>query len=144
MNDSNQQRNDILERATRQLDIMEQLITLLMDAIELSDLKTSERLNFVLKLMTQHARTLKLSDDISGEKDDSRKAREDAFFANLRGQLRGDSSGQNLDKPLISNKGISSFFKEDVDSLLEEEEEDDEDDDINPFSYEEELDAHPF
>ncbi len=95
MKDQPQQTNDILERATRQLDTMEQLITLLMHDISLSDLKTSERLNITIKLMSQHVRTLKLCDDMSGDQQPS--ASQQAFIANLRHALQDDSSEQNPD-----------------------------------------------
>src|SRR6202023_2540689 len=59
-NGPNTRIDDTLERAIQQLDSIEQLITMLMDDIDLNELKTSEKLNFALKLMAQHARTLKL------------------------------------------------------------------------------------
>jgi len=104
MNDETQKVSDTLERATRQLDIMEQLITLLMDGIDFSELKMSERLNIALKLMTQHARTLKLREDMSGEKDASREAWKDAFFKNLRRRLQDNPSDQNFDDPFPSEE----------------------------------------
>jgi hypothetical protein len=109
MNDQTQQTNDNLERATRQLDTIEQLITLLMDDIDLSELKMSERLNIAIKLMTQHARTLKLRDDISEEHDPSK---DQVFFANLRRQLRGGPSDQDFDDPLSSEEDIHPFSPE--------------------------------
>ncbi len=63
----NDQKVKTLERATQQLDIIEQMITMLMDRIDLDSLKTSERINLALKFMTQHTRILKLYDDISND-----------------------------------------------------------------------------
>src|SRR5947209_20369279 len=85
MKDKTQKVNDALERATQQLDSIEQLITLLMDGIDFDELKMSERLNIATKLMAQHARTLKLREELNGEHDPSK---DEVFFANLR-QLLG-------------------------------------------------------
>lgn len=61
MHDEPRKMTDTFERATRQLDIIEQLITLLMDGIDFSELKMSDRLNIALKFMAEHARMLKLA-----------------------------------------------------------------------------------
>jgi hypothetical protein len=102
MNDETQKVSDTLERATRQLDISEQLITLLMVDLDLNELKMSERLNFALKLMAQHARTLKLREDISREYDSS--AGEQDFMTELSRKLRGDPSDQDFDDPFSSQE----------------------------------------
>ncbi|SRR6266852_3596948 len=130
MKDETQKASDALERATRQLDSIEQLITLLMDGIDFDELKMSERLNIAIKLMAQHARTLKLREDLSGEHDPSR---DEAFFANLRRQLRGSPSDRDFDDPLSPAQGADSVSpEEDIDlSFLDE--------DIYPFSLGEEF-----
>jgi hypothetical protein len=111
MNDETHKANDTLERATRQLDIIEQLIALLMDGIDFNELKMSDRLNIALKLMTQHARTLKLRDDISSDKDHSSK--DLALLASLRRHLRsGPSSDLDFDDPSSSQMDFDPFFSE--------------------------------
>jgi len=107
MNDETQKVSDTLERATRQLDISEQLITLLMVDLDLNELKMSERLNFALKLMAQHARTLKLREDISREYDSS--AGEQDFMTELSRKLRGDPSDQDFDDPFSSRRIADAF-----------------------------------
>jgi hypothetical protein len=98
MNDESRKMTDTFERATRQLDIIEQLITLLMDGIDFSELKMSDRLNIALKLMAEHARMLKLREDISEEND---PADNGAFFDEVRQGLRGEPLEQNLAKPFF-------------------------------------------
>lgn len=110
MNDETHKAHDTLERATRQLDIIEQLIALLMDGIDFNELKMSDRLNIALKLMTQHARTLKLRDDISSDKDHSSK--DLALLASLRRHLRGGPSDLDFDDPSSSQMGFDPFFSE--------------------------------
>ncbi|HEY4035533.1 MAG TPA: hypothetical protein VGL94_16365 [Ktedonobacteraceae bacterium] len=91
----NAQKAKTLERATRQLDIIEQMITTLMAEIDFSVLKTSERLNIALKLMTQHARTLKLYDDISREHGPS--SGQQTFVGKLMHFMRNEASDQDID-----------------------------------------------
>jgi hypothetical protein len=107
MHDETPKVNDTVERATRQLDIMEQLITLLMAGVDFGELKMSDRFNIALKLMAQHARTLKLRDDISSDVDHA--SRDQALLASLRRHLRGGSSNQDFDDPQM---GLDSFFSE--------------------------------
>ncbi len=121
MKDKTQKANDALERATRQLDSIEQLITLLMDGIDFDELKMSERLNIAIKLMAQHARMLKLREDLSGEHDPSK---DEAFFANLRRWLRGGPSNQDFDDPSSPGEGADLVPP---------------DEDIDPFSLGEEF-----
>jgi len=97
LNSIKAQKAKTLERITQQLDSIEQLITMLVDEIDLSDLKTSERLNIALKLMTQHARTLKLYDDISGDKGLS--SSEQAVVDKLIHSMRNEASDQDVDDP---------------------------------------------
>jgi hypothetical protein len=90
----NAQKAKTLECATRQLDTIEQMITMLVAEIDFSDLKTSERLNIALKLMTQHARTLKSYDDISGEHGPS--SDQQAFVGKLMRFMRNEASDQDI------------------------------------------------
>jgi hypothetical protein len=108
MHDEIHKANDTLERATRQLDIMEQLITLLIAGVDFSELKMSDRLNIALKLMTQHSRTLKLCDDISSDEDHSSK--DQALLASLRRHLSGGRSDLDLDDS--AEIGFDAFFSE--------------------------------
>lgn len=109
----NAQKAKTLERATQQLDIIEQMITMLVDGIDLDNLKTSERLNLALKLITQHARTLKLCDDIS--RDYGPSSNQQAFIGQLMRLMRNNSSEQELDDPFSSEDGSGSFsFKDGV------------------------------
>jgi hypothetical protein len=105
MNDERRKATDTFERATRQLDIIEQLITLLMDGIDFSELKMSDRLNIAIKLMAEHARMLKLREDISEEDE---PADDPSFFDEVRQGLRGEGSEQNFIKPFSSQNGIVS------------------------------------
>ena len=130
MKDETQKANDALERATRQLDSIEQLITLLMDGIDFDELKMSERLNIAIKLMAQHARTLKLREDLSGEHDPSK---DEAFFANLRRRLRGGPSDQDFDNSLSPGEGADLVSPEENIDLFSLNE------DIYPFSLGEEF-----
>ena len=103
MNDE-AQKAKTLERATQQLDVIEQMMTLLMNGIDIDDLKTSERLNIALKLMTQHTRILKLYDDIS--RDHGPSSIQQAFVGQLMHLMRNDSAEQEFDD---SEAGSSSF-----------------------------------
>ena len=105
------QKDQILERATKQLDIIEQMITLLVDEIDFEELKTSERLNLAIKLMAQHARTLKLYDDISG--DDGPSSSQQAFIGKLMRFMRNEPSEQGYDDPLSWEEDGGSFFFKD-------------------------------
>jgi hypothetical protein len=105
------QKAKTLERATQQLDIIEQMITMLVVGIDLNDLKVSERLNLALKLMTQHTRILKLYNDISGDYGPS--SSQQAFVGKLMRLMRNDASEQELDDSFSSEEGSSSFsFKD--------------------------------
>lgn len=105
MHDEPRKMTDTFERATWQLDIIEQLITLLMDGIDFSELKMSDRLNIALKFMAEHARMLKLREDVSEENDPADDA---AFFDEVRQGLRGEVLEQNFAKPFSSQNGIVS------------------------------------
>ena len=105
MHDEPRKMTDTFERATRQLDIIEQLITLLMDGIDFSELKMSDRLNITLKLMAEHTRMLKLREDVSEENEPVDDA---AFFDEVRQGLRGEVLEQNFAKPFSSQNGIVS------------------------------------
>lgn len=104
------QKAKTLERATQQLDIIEQMITLLVDDINLEDLKTSERLNLALKLMTQHARTLKLYDDIS--QDRGLSSSQQALFGQLMRFMRNDPSEEHDDSFSSEEDGGAFFLKD--------------------------------
>jgi hypothetical protein len=105
MNDEQRKATDTFERATRQLDIIEQLITLLMDGIDFSELKMSDRLNIALKLIAEHARMLKLREEIREEDD---PADDPSFLDEVRQGLRGEMLEQNFAKPFSSQNGIVS------------------------------------
>lgn len=91
MKDRTQSIRDALERATEQLDQMEKLINLLVNDLDLKELKTNERLNLATKLMAQHAHTLKLRENLCEE--------DDVFFAKMRQWLQDSYSDQPLDDP---------------------------------------------
>lgn len=104
-----QDKSDAIQRATSQLDLMEQLMTSLMADVDFNELKMLDRCNLTLKLMTQHMRTLKLCDDIRSDKD--QPAQEQAFFGHLQRHLRGEASEADLDDPEM---GFGTFFREGV------------------------------
>jgi hypothetical protein len=101
-----------LERATQQLDIIEQMITMLMARIDLDSLKTSERINFAIKFMTQHARTLKLYDDISRDREPS-SGQQDVVDQLMR-LMRNDPSGQDDDAFSSEDESDAFFFKDGI------------------------------
>jgi hypothetical protein len=101
-----------LERATQQLDIIEQMITMLMARIDLDSLKTSERINFAIKFMTQHARTLKLYDDISRDREPS-SGQQDVVDQLMR-LMRNDPSGQDDDAFSSEDENDAFFFKDGI------------------------------
>lgn len=103
--------NDTLERATQQLDSIEQMIALLMDGIDFNELKMSDRLNIVLKLMTQHARTLKLRDDIGSGKDNSAET-----LASIARHLRDGPSDRDSDDLSSSQTVFAPFSLEEEDA----------------------------
>ena len=109
----NDQKAKTLELATQQLDIIEQMITMLMDSLDLNSLKTSERLNIAIKLMTQHTRTLKLYDDIS--RDRVLSSGQQALIDQMMRSMRNDLSEQELDDLLSSSDESGTFsFKDGV------------------------------
>lgn len=109
----NDQKVKTLERATQQLDIIEQMITMLVDSLDLNSLKTSEKLNLALKLMTQHASTLKLYDDIS--RDHVLSSGQQALVSQMMRFMRNDLSEQELDELLSSGDESGAFsFKDGV------------------------------
>ncbi len=104
------QKAKTLERATQQLDTIEQMITMLVAGIDLDDLKTSEKLNLALKLMTQHTRILKLYDDISGDHGPS--SSQQAFVGKLMHLMRNEASLE-IDDAFTSEESSGSFsFKD--------------------------------
>ena len=107
----NDQKIKTLERATQQLDIIEQMITMLMDRIDLDSLKTSERINLALKFITQHTRTLKLYDDIS--RDHMSSSVQKDLIDKLMRFMRNDPSEQELGDSFSSEDENDAFFFKD-------------------------------
>jgi hypothetical protein len=109
----NDQKVKTLERTTQQLDIIEQMITMLVDSLDLNSLKTSERLNLAIKLMTLHTRTLKLYDDIS--RDRVLSSSQQTLTDQMMRSMRDDLSKQELDDLLSSEDESDAFSLKDGD-----------------------------
>ena len=78
---------DTIRYMNQQVDSIDQLIADLLHDIDLDELKCKERIDLVIKLMTQQARVLVLRQSCAQEKSGSQDER---FMATLMSRMRGE------------------------------------------------------
>jgi len=95
------QKNDLLERVNKQLERVEHIITTLLSDVEITDLSTTERLNFAIKFMTpyEHALTLRhRTQDSPAERQFQALSRQIQRLLLGEGEAQGNSIGCDGDE----------------------------------------------
>jgi hypothetical protein len=86
MNEPINNQHKIDEHYNQQLQLIERTIKALLEGVSLQDLTTSQRLNFAAKMLSPYVRMLALQ--YTRQHAQQPATEEDAFFAELRQQLR--------------------------------------------------------
>jgi hypothetical protein len=96
MNKPVNSQHNIDEHANQQCQLIERTLSVLLEGISVEELTTSQRLNFATKMLLPYVRLLALQYSMQRAQ---QPATEEAFFAELRQQLRLSLEEVTVDAP---------------------------------------------